>query len=82
MAQEVPGGLTLSGRGSQSPVVVLVGNYKLRLSYENVESMTSGRVHEFSVTLREVRGTCNSDSVTLRGVRGTCIVNISTQRRI
>ena len=63
VAQEVAGGLSLSGRGGESPVVVLMGNYKLRLSYESVKPMTYGRVHEFSVTLREVRGTCDSDCV-------------------
>ena len=63
VAQEVAGGLSLYGRGGESPVVVLMGNYKLRLSYETAEPMTSGRVHEFSVTLREVRGTCDSDCV-------------------
>ena len=44
-------------------MVVLMGNYKLRLSYKTAKPMTSGRVHEFSVTLREVRGTCDSDCV-------------------
>ena len=57
LAKEVAGGLAASTtrNGIQHPLVIMLGNYNLQLSYEITEPMTSGNVHEFSVPLREVR---------------------------
>ena len=59
VAREVAGGSATSAapNTTQHPLVVLMGNYKLRLSYEITEPVTSGHVHEFSMRLREVRET-------------------------
>jgi len=57
VAKEVAGGLAASTtrNGIQHPLVIMLGKYNLQLSYEITEPMTSGNVHEFTVTLREVR---------------------------
>ncbi|KAI0219268.1 hypothetical protein LSAT2_029158 [Lamellibrachia satsuma] len=55
VAREVAGGSATSAapNTTQHPLVVLMGNYKLRLSSEITEPVTSGHVHEFSMRLRE-----------------------------